>query len=251
MRKMTKAYQLKPMTEQVMAYKFEGHWYPMTGDQLLDKEIFIPGKGWKKITKTMTKSLTKVEPLQENWTAADIQDRARQFSLEVAEGLLQGWGRSSLFNDGSVGLSYAKHELANMSFFGKIYDDFTDKVHEVGQRFIRSILKKGYWFQGSWMWYKNKVVGMAGPYEKVWLHPTQHIEHLLSGIVHVRPMFDPIGFEKMLIHLIAVRRNYASIFERHISVKDRIKFLTTQKIAEDFEKIFEWQKAFNVEVKNG
>lgn len=241
MRKMTKAYQIKPVTGPVKAYKFKSHWYPMTEDQL----FFIPSQGWKRITKSMCNSLTDVEPLPANWTAADIQDRARQFSLEVAEGLLQGWGGFSLFNDQSIGLAYAKHELANMAYFGKIYDDFTDKVHEVGQRFIKCLFQKGYWFQGKWMWYKDKVVGMTGLYESVWLHPTQHIDHLLKGIVHVRPMFNPINFEKMLISLISVRRNYDSIFKKYVSVKDRIKFLSTQKIAEDFEKIFEWQEVFN------
>lgn len=30
----------------------------------------------------------------------------------------------------------------------------------------------------------------------------------------------------------------------HVSVKDRIKFLSTQKIANDFEEIFKWQEVF-------
>lgn len=246
MRKMTKAYQLRPMSIPVKAYRFKGKWYPITEKQLEDKEIFIYGYGWNKLTNSIRNSVVNVKSLPENWTAMNIQQRTRQFSLEVAEGLLQGWkGCSSLFSDQSVGLAYAKHELENMAYFGKAYDDFTDKVHEVGQRFIKCLLQKGYWFQGKWMWYKDKVVGMTGLYESVWLHPTQHIDHLLKGIVHVRPMFDPISFEEMLVKLIAIRRNYNSIFEKHVSVKDRIKFLSTQKIANNFEEIFKWQEVFN------
>lgn len=243
MRKMTKAYQLRPVMEVVKAFQFKGRWYPITEHSLEDKKVFIFGKGWQKITDSMYNSLTDVESLSQDWTAMDIQRRVKEFSLDVAMGLLQGGGCFSLFNDQSIDLNCAKHELANMAYFGKAYDDFTDKVHELGQRFIKCLIcEKGYYFEGCWILYQNEIIGMTGLYENIQLHPLQHIDHVIKGILHVRSMFNSISFEKMLLSLITVHKDYDSILKKYVSVKDRIKFLSTQKIADDFEKIFKWQE---------
>jgi len=259
MRKMTKAYQLKAMTEQVRAFQYkkkgeEPKWLPLSESDFHGvangEQVFIRGNGWKKLGTRMRATIVEVPRLPEEWTAANIKEVADKFSLEVAEGLLQGWGSQSLFHDNSVGLSYAKHELFNMAYFGKAYDDFTDKVNELGQRFIKCLLRKrGYHFEGAWMYYGEEIVGQVGLYESVWLSPLQHIEHLIKGVLHVQPMFDPIKFDEMLMKLIAVRRNSRALLDKHVSVKDRIKFLSTQKLANDFEQIFTWQQVFKFKEK--
>ena len=250
-RKMTKAFQLKAITTPVKAFLFKDQWYPINNEKWNEKEIFIRGHGWKKYTATMRKSMVYVPNLPLDWTAQDIREVTEKFSLEVAQGLLEGWGSSCLFSDQSVGLEYAKHETANMAYFGKVYDEFTDKVHDLSQRFIKHLMEHGYRLEGAWLYYNDELVGQSGLYEEVWLSPLQHIDHLLKGIVHVRPMFDPMGFENMLIKLFIARPNYGEEeLKKHISVRDRIKFLTTQTIADDFEKIFEWQKVFQPEDKD-
>lgn len=247
MRKMTKAFQLQPVTAFVSVMQYKDRWYPVTPDEIKESHIFIYGKGSIKMSKKMLDSIKAIPNLPREWKAQDIQDITNTFSLEVAEGLLQGWGSQSLFNDQSVGLSYAKHELLNMAYFGKVYDDFTDKVHELSQRFITYILlHKGYNFEGAWLWHdNNELVGMTGIYENVWLSPLQHVEHLLKGIVHLRPIFNPISWDEVLVKLISVRPCKKALLNRYVSVKDRIKYLSTQKIADDFEKIFRWQEVFN------
>ena len=247
MRKMTKAFQLEPITDIVRAIKYKGDWYPLTENDLKDKHIFI--KGWQKITNSMMKTVTVVPNLTPEWTAQDIKEVADKFSLEVAYGLLQGWG-GSLFSDQSIGLVYAKHEIQNMAYFGKLYDEFTDKVHELSQRFIKHLLSHGYSFEGSWMYYKNELVGQAGLYESIWLSPLQHIQHLLKGMIHLRPQLDTVSLDEMLVKLIIAHSNGETLLEKYVSVKDRIKFLTTQKIANDFEQIFTWQEVFQPEVKD-
>ena len=259
MRKMTKAFKLKAMTEQVRAFQYikngeeKKSWLPLSDSNFHEVanggKIFIRGKGTFKLGKRMQASIVDVPRLPFNWTAADIKKTADDFSLAVAEGLLQGWGSQSLFQDSSVALCYAKHELYNMAYFGKAYDDFTDKVDKVGQRFIKSLLHKDYHLDGAWFSYKKNAgdiaMGQAGLYEEIRLSPLQHIDHLLQGIVHTAPMFDPITWDKLMVKLIAARRNSRALLDKYVSVKDRIKFLTTQKIANDFEQIFEWQKVFN------
>lgn len=246
LRKMTKAFQLKAIATPVKAFQFKRKWYPINNEGWNEKEIFIYGHGWKKYTDSMRKSMVDVPNLPGDWTAQDIQEVTDKFSLDVAQGLLEGWG-SSLHSDRSYGLEYAKHELANMAYFGKVYDEFTDKVHDLSQRFIKHLMGHGYRLEGAWLYYKEELIGQAGLYEEIWLSPLQHIEHLLKGIVHIRPSFDPIHFEKMLIKLFIARPNYGEEeLKKHISVRDRIKFLTTQTIADDFEKIFEWQKVFQL-----
>lgn len=247
-RKMTKAYQLEPMTDTVRALQYKKKWYPVTEENLKDKHIFI--KGWQKITDSMLKTITVVPNLTTEWTAQDIKEVADKFSMDVAYGLLKGWGES-VFSDSSYGLAYAKHEILNMAYFGKLYDEFTDKIHELSQRFIKHLLSHSYRFEGAWMYYKDELIGQAGLYESIWLSPLQHIEHLLKGTVHLRPQLDPIGLDKMLCELIMVRLGGESLLKQYVSVKDRIKFLTTQKIADDFEQIFTWQEVFQPEVKDG
>lgn len=239
MRKMTKAYQLKPITESVKAFHYENTWYPITEREIKEKEIFIYGQGWKRFTSSMHRSLVDIESLPVNWTAQDIKDRAS--SLAVAMGLLHGWCNASLFQDRSIGLDYAKSELSNMYKYGKLYDDFTDRVHEVGQRFITSLFKKGYRLEGGWLWYNDKLIGKTGLYGSIRLHITQHIQHRIS-VFNIGPSFDPIGFENMLIELIKARRGHTSILNKYVSVKERAGFLSSQKIANDIEKIFVWQE---------
>lgn len=246
-RKMTKAFQLEPMTDTVHALRYKKEWYPVTESDLENKHIFI--KGWQKITDSMLKTLTVVPNLTTEWTAQDIKEVTNKFSLDVAYGLLQGWG-NNLFSDSSIGLTYAKHEILNMAYFGKLYDEFTDKVHELSQRFIIYLLSHGYHFEGAWMYYKDELMAQAGLYEIIWLSPLQHIQHLLKGVVHLRPQLDSIGLDGMLVKLILARPSGKAMLKRHVSVKDRIKFLTTQKIADDFEQIFTWQQIFKSEEKN-
>jgi len=247
-RKMTKAYQLEPMTEPVRAVQYKKEWYPVTEDNLKDTQIFIYGKGWKKITDSMKKTLTIVPNLTTGWTAQDIKKVTDKFSLDVAYGLLKGCG-GSVFSDNSYGLAYAKHEILNMAYFGKLYDEFTDKVHELSQRFIKTLFHKGYHFEGAWLYYMDELIGQAGLYESIWLSPLQHIEHLLKGMVHLQPQLDPVGLDEMLVKLIIAQPDSETLLEKYVSVKDRIKYLTTQKIADDFEQIFTWQKVFHPEEK--
>ena len=249
MRKMTKAYQLKPVKEPVKAFQFikkgcsDKPWYPITEKELNNGQMFI--QGWQKLGKRMRDSITDVPRLSDDWKAQDIKEAADKFSLEVAEGLLEGWGSQSLYHDQSLGLDYAKHEILNMAYFGRAYDDFTDKVHDVSQRFIKSLLRKGYHFEGAWLWHDNgELVGMTGLYENVWLSPLQHVEHLLKGIVHLRPVFNLISWDEILVKLISVHPRKKTLLNRYVSVKDRIKYLSTQKIADDFEQIFTWQQVF-------
>lgn len=246
-RKMTKAFQLEPMTGTTHALQYKKEWYPITDNNLKDKQIFI--KGWQKITDSMMKTLIVVPNLTKEWTAQDIKEVTDKFSLDVAYGLLQGWGSSSLFSDASIGLNYAKHEILNMAYFGKLYDEFTNKIHELSQRFIKHLLSHSYRFEGTWMYYKEELIGQAGLYESIWLSPLQHIQHLLKGIVHLRPQLDSIGLDEMLVQLILARPSGEAILKKVVSVKDRIKFLTTQKIADDFEQIFTWQMIFHPEEK--
>lgn len=250
MRKMTKAFQLEPVLTPVKAFRFKGKWFPINNEEWNDKQIFLNGHGWNKFTATMRNSMTDVPNLTKDWTAQDIREVAQKFSLDVAEGLLQGWG-GNCYSDQSVGLAYAKHELINMAYFGKVYDEFTNKIHDLSQRFIKHLLlRDNYRFEGAWMYYKEEMVGQVGLYKSIWLSPLQHIDHLIKGIMHVRPMFDPIGFDEMLVKLILARPTGEAMLKRHVSVKDRIKYLTTQKVADDFEKIFEWQEVFHPEVKD-
>lgn len=243
-RKMTKAYQLKPMPNPIKALQYKGKWIPVTDDELKEKQMFLYGQGWQKIGIKMLNTVTEIPNLSKNWTAQNIKEVAEKFSLDVAKGLLEGWGSQSVYHDQSLGLIYAKHEIINMALFGKVYDDFTDKVHDLSQRFIKHLLLyKGYHFIGAWLYYKDKLIDQAGLYDPIWLSPLQHIQHLLKGMVHLYPSFDPIGWDEVLIKLIMARPNGQTL-DKHISVKDRIKFLTTQKLAYDFEQIFTWQQVF-------
>lgn len=246
MRKVTKAYQLDPVTdpvtEPIKAFRYENVWYPITEEELKNKEIYIYGQGWKRLSPSMINSIQEVKPLTNNWTAQDIKDRKDTFSLEVAMGLLQGWGRVSLFQDQSFVLNAAKHEIYNMSLYGSVYDDLTDRLHILSQRFISSLFKKGYRLEGGWLRYKDELIGKTGLYESIKLYLTQYIEHALKGIYPVSPMFDVIGFEDMLIKLIVVQEKHRYILDKYVSVKDRVKFLSTDKIADDIENIFTWFK---------
>lgn len=234
----------------VYAVNIKGEWYPCKSD---DTEIFIMGKGWKKFTQSQKNKMEKVGNVPKNWTAQDLKVVCDKYGVNVALGMVHGWGGGSLWGDGSYGLSSAKHEIANMAKFGKIYDTYSDYVWNLGNEFLQSLFckSKGYSLQGNCLYYKKELIGFAGLYENINLHPINYIDHSLMGLVHCTPMFDPISFDKFLSNLISYQEgknekghSLRNIRDKVVSVKDRITFLTNKTIAEKFEAIFILQETF-------
>ena len=264
MKKMTRAFQLDPMPEPV-----ELHYYPKTklwyADNGYDNNaVFIKGVGYKKMTKTWKHET--VAPLSNPFTAEELQAVAEKYGLNGAMAMVQGWGSGCLLNDNSFGLAYARYEVANMVTFGKAYDEFTDAVQEIGDVFIDGLLAKGFSLHGTrekgslWYDYKNEtecgqLVGFCGIYEKVKLHPLQYVEHSLGKLFvafRVSPMFDPIGFDDMLMTLFYYKYHTKNgeksrkMLDKYVSVKDRIKHLAGAKAAKAIESIFELQKKVDI-----
>ena len=243
MRKNTRAYRLKAMKTPVFAFQYKDKWYPSSNNDLFEKEIFIRGEGWIKILQKMKKGAIEVHPLPDDWTAQDIKDRVDEYGLDVAMGLLHGEGMQSLFEDGSIGLNWHKHEFQNMANFGKIYDEFTDKVDEVGKRFVSALFKKGYASKGGdWLFYGNELI------TQLKFEPLEHVHHNLKGIFHTRPSFDPIQYDKVLATLMMAQcdtqEDKITLLDKYVSIKERIEYLSSKEIADDMENIFEWQEAF-------
>ena len=235
-------FQLNSIQDHVVhATKVDNQWYPCKKE---DTELFIRGTGWVKLKGERP----EVGNLPVEWTANDLRYYHKFYgSLAVCEGLLEGWGGSSLYQDGSYGLDYAKAEIRNMVIFGQIYDEFTDYVQKVGDEFIAN-LRKGYRIDGGTLWYKDHLICFL---DRVHLHPLMHVEHIIKRLVPIRPSFDPISFDKMLIELLVgidsqehLGKHTDLIIDRVISVRDRIAYLSNEKIAEDISKIFEMQKIF-------
>jgi hypothetical protein len=125
---------------------------------------------------------------------------------------------------------------------------------------IQGTIEKG----SLWYDYKDEnnygsLVGSVGIYERVRLHPLQHIEHYLGMAVigcRILPQFDSISFDNMLVKLFLARyykdneddfansryKKANEMLNEIVSVKDRIAHLSSQKSADEIESIFSLQK---------
>ena len=242
MKKHSRAFQLNSIQDHVVCViKVDNIWYPCKVD---DTELFIRGKGWVKLKGEKP----EVGNLPVEWTAENIQYYHKFYgSMAVCGGLLEGWGNNSLYQDGSYGLDYAKAELQNMAIFGKVYDEYTDYVQKVGNEFIAN-LREGYRIERGTLWYKDHLICFL---DRVHLHPLMHVEHLIKGLVPIRPSFDPISFDRMLVKLLVAESLYEDpsnttnmIHDRVVSVYDRIAYLSNEEVAKMFDVIFEKQKVF-------
>ncbi len=233
------------MKTPVFAFQYKDKWYPSSNNELFEKELFIRGEGWVKILQKMRKGAIEVHPLPDDWTAQDIKERVDEYGLDVAMGLLHGEGMQSLFEDGSVYLSWHKHEFQNMAYFGKIYDEYTDKVDEVGKRFVSALMKKGYFLKGTWLNYGENLIDQL---TDIKLEPLEHTGHNVKGIFHTRPSFDPIEYDKVLATLMMAQCDTQdekiTLLDKYVSIKERIEYLSSKEIAEDMENIFEWEETF-------
>lgn len=261
---MTTAYQLERMTEpvRIALNPADKKWYPINGIYK-DDELFIMGKGRVKIGKWKKETLNPLPELK----AEFLKPIYDLYGINVAMGMISGWGGVSLYHDNSYGLNGTKYEVINMALLGKQYDDFTDKVQVIGDNFIQGLCSNGFMIQGTMekgsLWYDYKdennygcLVGSVGIYERVRLHPLQHIEHFLGMAVigcRILPQFDPISFDSLLVKLFMSRyykdNEGNSRFEKAdkmlneiVSVKDRIAHLSSQKSADEIASIFSLQK---------
>ena len=254
MRKTSKAYQLKPMSEVTIAYsKKDKKWYPIDNP----KELFIEGKGRIKIDEWEQK---QIKPLSDPYTAKEIKEVYEKYGYCVALGMIKGWSNQSFFADGSIGLRCIKHEIDNMMVMGQLYDDYTDIVQEVGDKFIEGLKNNDFVIEGDvtkgWLRYKKESVGQIGIYNSIHLHPLQHIEHYIGMSFlanRISPSLNPITFDKMLVKLFVSKyrlpdNDYSlsdDMLSKYVSVHDRIEHLTTKKIADGFEKIFKFEERLN------
>jgi len=252
-KKMSRAFQLDPMTEAVELhfYPEENKWYADNGYK--KGEIFIIGKGYVKKTKKWKHET--VEPLKE-LTAAGLKGVADKYGINGALAMVQGWGSGCLLNDRSYGLTLAIFEVANMATLGHSYDEFTDKVQEIGDEFIKGLTSRGFSLLHKGLWYNYKdentfgsLVGFYGVYDKVQLHPMLHIEHKIGHVLggRILPSFNPITFDSMLESLILHKcglnhEKYVKTLDKYVSVYDRIKYLAGEKSAKGIESIFELQE---------
>lgn len=278
MKKMTTAYQLDRITEPVTIAlnPADKKWYPIDGIYkdnehgiYKDNELFIMGKGRVKINKWKKETLNPLPELK----AEFLKPIYDQYGLNVAMGMINGWGGSSLYHDNSYGLNGTKYEVINMALLGKQYDDFTDKVQVIGDNFIQGLCSNGFMIQGTMekgsLWYDYKdennfgsLVGSVGIYERVKLHPLQHIEHVLGiAVIGCRslPQFDPISFDSLLVKLLMSRyykdneegnsgyEKADKMLNEIVSVKDRIAHLSSQKSADEIESIFNLQKELTLQ----
>jgi hypothetical protein len=258
MKKMTRAFQLDPMPEDVELHYYPRHkkWYANNGYK--DGHIFIMGHGYKKMTKTWKHETVKALP---ELTAEGLKAVADKYGINGALAMVRGWGAGCLLNDNSYGLTYAKFEVANMATLGKAYDEFTDAVQTIGDCFIEGLEKRGFKLDYKSLWYNyidsdnfGSLVGFCGVYERIKLHPLLHVDHSLHIPIvggRILPMFNPMSFDTMLESLFYHR--YGQDFKRtdkalakYVSVYDRIKHLAGAKAAKGIEKIFELQKTLDI-----
>jgi hypothetical protein len=262
--KITQAYQLGAVEKPVIIVfdKKNNVWYPFHSYDENEKELFIRGKGHIKINKWKKETLATLATL----TAEGIKTVYDKYGLNVAMGMVKGWGNTSLFSDGSYGLEYVKYEVANMAVLGKKYDDFTDAVQKIGDEFVSALLNNGFTLQGDitkgtlWCNYKDEnnygsLVGFVGIYEKNHLHPLQYVEHSLHSSLYlgrILPQFNPMDFDNFLVTLFNHKymdKNLDNSYEKAdkmleeiVSVRDRIAHLTNEDIANKIESIFDLQK---------
>jgi hypothetical protein len=264
--KTTKAFQLEVMKEPVrIAFdKKNKKWYPLNGCHSdAENNLFIYGRGHVKIGKWKKETVEALPVL----TAEGIKAIYDKYGLNVAMGMVRGWGGYSLFHDNSCGLNYVKYEIANMATFGKEYDIFTDKVQVIGDQFVKELLTNGFTLHGTiekgslWYGYKNEndcgnIIGSVGIYEKVWLHPLQYVDHCVGMAIfgcRFPPNFNPISFDDNLLAKLFMYKYYDAdmsfktsdkMLKKIVSVYDRIKHLTSKESADAIKSIFELQKVF-------
>lgn len=235
MRKFSRAFILPSIQDYpVYAICINKVWYPCKKDIT---EIFIRGEGLKKLSKN--KKMELVGNLPKEWTAEDIKKIGDKYNYYVAMGMLQGWGNSSLFDDGSYGLSHAKSEVVNMVRYGKVYDSFAEKIQNIGDQFIEELLKTGFQIDGKYLYYKKEFVAFLDRFN---IHLLMYINHSLLGIAITKPIFDPISFDDML-KILMVAKDPNQI-DTYISVEDRITYLTSRDVSIKIKSIFELQKVF-------
>ena len=231
MKKSSKAYQLNSMQSIVFAIECKDKtgkkaWYPIEKDA---KNVFIHGTGWVKVSK---KGLVRVENLPIEFTAEDVKRVYDKFGWHVVLGLLQDGGRHSLFEDRSYYLEFIHPEILNMCRWGKLYDEFTDKVQAIGDRFVGKLKERGYEERGNGFYHGEQFLFFTD--RDTPIHPLRYISHCHDfRFFQSNPQFNPIEFEKMLVAIIFNRyyeignkgkemAKIDEIMERYVSVRDRI-----------------------------
>lgn len=256
MNKTSKLFDLEPMEQDIdlIYVKSVKKWIPVGPSWEKSGEIFVKGKGWVDTKKWKAVKRATLKPL-EKITAAQLKTIKDQYGYEGAMAVIHGWGNQSLYHDGAYGLDYAKMELCNACDLGELYDKYTDEIQAVGDAFVKGLLDNGFRMEGKVLWYDKELVGYCGIYEKIHLHPLQHVDHCAGGYVvagRILPVWNPMSFENMLFELFYSKyymRNeekYKEFRKRldNMSVRDQIADLTTGEIADSFERIFEAQKKY-------
>ena len=260
--KTTPAFQLGAIDKPIEAFKINSKWFPADLYTLQENTLFVKGTGRINITKKIQKEV--VNPLPE-LTAKGIKSVYDKYGMNVALGMVNGWGGSNLFHDSSYGIQSTRYEVANMALLGKKYDEFTDRVQIIGDHFVEGLLANGFTLHGDItkgsLWYDYKdannysnLTGFVGIYERIALHPLQHVEHyvghsFLGG--RILPSFNPITFDNMLVKLFMSRyyekdnsfTKSDKALEEIVSVKDRIAHLTSEVVADEIASIFDLQKS--------
>lgn len=263
-KKTTRAFQLGAIDKPIQAVQVDNKWFPTDLYTLQENTLFIRGTGRVKITKAKKET---VEPLLE-LTAEGIKSVYDKYGINVALGMVNGWGGSNLFHDGSYGLQSTMHEVANMALLGKKYDEFTDKVQVIGDHFVEGLLANGFTLHGDitkgslWYDYKDEnnygnLTGFVGIYERIPLHPLQHVEHFVGHSFlggRIWPSFNSISFDDMLVKLFMSRYHdknndftkFDEMTDKIVSVRDRIAHLTSEVVADEIASIFELQKLLQI-----
>lgn len=239
MKKSTPAFQLYPVKNvNIVYYPKQKKWYPIEDNN--QDSIFIKGLGHKKITKTWKFKI--IDSLPDEFTAEQLKNIYNEYGFNVVQGMVSSYENSnhSLFYDHSIYLDYVKYELLNVCKYGKLYDEFTDKFQKIGDEFIHKLYENGYSVKGHFLYYKSKLID-----SDIKLHILQYIEHSLFRMVLISPSFDPIRFDTTLRKLILgqysdYKEANRVLNEEIVSVKDRIKYLSNSKIADDVASIFNW-----------
>lgn len=241
--KSTRAFSLKPMEKVELVWVKGGDgmiWVPLQDGQ--KTHVFVYGRGCVKIPAKAKKVL--MEPLPENWTAEQVKKVCEEYGISGAQSMLKGWGNQSLWDDRSYGLAYHKAEVGNMCRYGKVYDDFTDEVQEIGDGFVSGLLSNGFRMEGKWMWHGENL---ALDSSRTSAHPLMYVDHLIFGVCRVSPIFDSLSFDGLLAKLFVARCGSKSdyVLGKKVSVRDRIAYLTDKKTADAVGSIFELQKVFD------
>jgi hypothetical protein len=235
--KHTRAFQLKAYDKPVEVVEINDRFYPVSPE---DKEIFIRGIGRKRIG---NRKRYPLERLPEKWTAEDLRKVYDQYGdMSVVLGLLSGWGNQSLFEDNSYGLRYHKAEVTIMAHWGSLYDEMTDKTHEIDLAWEKSLKDN----------HKISIVKSRNDYvlyiDEDYLfstyraYPSQYIEMLLMGMVPCKPIFNPMDFEDEILAKLIVNLGgwdkYRLAHPDDESVKTKLTYLTNSEVSNMVENIF-------------